>query len=156
MNNKVTVRQKNMLVNDLLMRRKEENYKDNVNDTITELYIDVPIGITKHGLTVRDICDILGISDPEDIRKMRSRVCQYAIEMIKRGFPFGGIKNSEKKMQYNFCSNQKEWQAIQIKKIKSIKKNAYNLMLHFDEEDLISHAGQKLLNECNKQLTLFE
>ena len=155
MNKKVTVRQKNMLINDLRMRQQEIDYKENVNDVITELYMDIPIGIKRHGLTVIEICNSLGVTDKFDIIKIRTRICQYAIQKVQEGFPFGGIKNNEKLMQYNFCANYNELMAIQTKKINAIKKNAINLMIHFDEDDLITYAGEKLLKECDKQLSLF-
>ena len=158
MNARLTPKQKNMLNNDLIVRKESEDYRESINDLLLELFLSIDSGIEKNGLTVPEIGVAIGmdIEDYKILSQARTIVSQFVTALVKNGFPFGGIKDKDVKLKkYNFSSNKKEWEKLQYSRIKRITSELTNTLNYIDDENMLSITGKKLLTECNKQLTLF-
>ena len=140
---------------ELEMQEKKENdaRKMTIQDKILDLFIPVRVGIYKNGLTAQDIAEAMGAYEFKDVQYIRTHICQLASNLVKEGFPFGGLKDGKYK-KYGF-PKQVETEEIEWNRKERMSMEIKAGLKYLDESDPMFQICSKVSKEFDKQLKLF-
>jgi hypothetical protein len=154
----LTKRQKNYLKTYLEDIKEDDNKKMTKFDYLLEYFIDLDLGVLSHGKNIKDICNDFNINyktEFREVQRLRSSMCQFALNLIKDGFPFGALKKDKGLKKYGWIKDKKEFLAINNDKTISLIKQVKSKIHLFKNENIIKQKANELVNECEKQLELW-
>jgi len=114
----ITRKQTQKLESYLLDRKNHESLT--VSDNILNIYLPVKKGIRKNGYNIYEIMEMLDydIYDFKAVTKVRILVCQFAKELVKEGYAFGGLKTGKLK-NYGWAIKN-EWRELETTRDKRL------------------------------------
>ena len=153
MNGQITKMQSKALY--AMMEDKKEDNKMSVQMQLLDLHLPVKVGIHKNGLTIEEMIHALGISNNNLKMKLKIRVavCGLVSELIKSGFPFGGLKDGTLK-KYGF-PNEQEFEQITFERKTRMLTEVKAGIKYLDERDPMKKICKTFLLESDSQLRLF-
>lgn len=139
-----------------MIEDKKEDKKMSVQMKLLDLHLPVKIGIHKNGLTVEEMIHALGINNNNLKMKLKIRVaiCNLVSELIKSGFPFGGLKDGKLK-KYGF-PNDSEFEEITFERKTRMLTEVKAGIKYLDEKDPMKKICKTFLIESDLQLKLFK
>lgn len=159
MNKVITKKQELRLENDMAVKRLgmlNGEYEFTADDVIIDVFLPVKRGIRKHGLTVPELMDIIGLNknNHKELCLFRTSICNFAQKIVKEGYPFGGLKDGVLK-KYGWAHGE-EFDEIGWVRKKRLASEITNSIEYLEDGDAVKSIGKRLLGEIDKQMILFQ